>query len=96
VTADVSHAGQEFPLAHCSDGTRNMTHSRAISSSPLATSRCVQAIQSHLLPSLRRMIGACFFAEGVNSLHASPSVSICACVMLCWIIASCAKAEVFP
>jgi hypothetical protein len=43
-------------------------------SSPFAASLCVQAIQSHLLPSLRRMIGACFFAEGVNSLHASPSV----------------------
>jgi hypothetical protein len=65
-------------------------------SSPFAASLCVQAIQSHLLPSLRRMIGACFFAEGVNSLHASPSVSLCAYVTHCWITASCAKAEVFP
>jgi hypothetical protein len=33
-----------------------------------------QAILTQLLPSLKRVVSSCFFAEGVNNLHASPSV----------------------
>jgi hypothetical protein len=37
--------------------------------------RDAQAILTQLLPSLKRVVSSCFFAEGVNNLHASPSVS---------------------
>jgi hypothetical protein len=63
----------------CDNGACSLLHrcytlSQSSTHAKLTSLPCTQAIQSHLLPSLRRMIGVCFFAEGVNSLHASPSV----------------------
>lgn len=46
--------------------------------------RLRQAILYQLLPSLQRLVSVCFFAEGVNSLHASPSVSACTLFCMWW------------